>query len=109
MKSKIQYITLVDSGYLGEHELEEHKTNEERIKDSKELRRCPFCGEKGFVDYYTTDKMARGDELYHDIFFVVCTGCCAQGPEQFTRESAISAWNKRNRVPLMPGRNKEND
>lgn len=66
----------------------------------EELKRCPFCGSKG---YLVIDK-SRKSKLYY--LHVRCSECNSQGRTYFTKdnpdagqieeaERAIAAWNRR--------------
>ena len=51
----------------------------------KKLKPCPFCGSK--------DDLLINDEDYE--VFVFCWSCEARGPEMFSKNDAIEAWNRR--------------
>lgn len=55
-----------------------------------ELEECPFCHasgpEEGLKLYETGD---------HELWFVQCDECTAEGPKAITRSGAIELWNDR--------------
>ena len=55
-------------------------------EQSKELKRCPFCG--------SSDLWIDGGE-YLNSFEVVCTHCGGRIGYFYTKADAIAAWNRR--------------
>lgn len=59
-----------------------------------ELKPCPFCGTKRYLEYCTTNPYAH---------WIRCNKCGCQGPDAHhgelmvlsSKEEAIDAWNKR--------------
>lgn len=61
------------------------------------LAACPFCG-SGDVQMHPNDIAKRGVNMACDGFqvqYAHCDNCGAEGPQGFTSQEAIAAWNRR--------------
>lgn len=53
------------------------------------LKPCPFCEEAEFI-------AVQSKRLFNmDFHYVFCQVCCARGPLNIDKQSAIEAWNHR--------------
>lgn len=67
----------------------------------EELKRCPFCGGKAFINTIEHNESSRpnGFRFHGDIMCQVCQASCGttgfDETYEIATEKAIKAWNKR--------------
>lgn len=67
---------------------------------TSDVKQCPFCGRDMWS--YKAFHIVDGNEE-HDEFFVYCTNCGAQGPNELSRTGATKTWNMRRKsTPKVP-------
>lgn len=65
---------------------------ESQNKNNNELLPCPFCGSKNIYCFDAGNKT--------DVWFIQCDDCCATFPHFDSKQEAIDAWNKRDRISM---------
>ena len=56
---------------------------------------CPFCGGKPVLDTWELNTYEKMYLSYENWWSVFCDDCLAEGPNLFSKEEAIAAWNRR--------------
>ena len=59
--------------------------------EQQELKRCPFCGGEADVDTCYSNNGFFATKTYK----VFCQDCLCQTDEEYIKDKAIEAWNKR--------------
>ena len=62
-------------------------------KKAREIKPCPFCGEKAYTQHRTVEVRHETESWYRVYCYEM--ECGVVGPERSTLDGAITAWNSR--------------